>query len=343
MKFRMNQKYVPLAATIVVAFLLYLAVGLQYPYFMTLRVFVNFFRDNAFLGVIAVGMSFVILSGGIDLSVGSMIAFVSVLTAFLMERQHLHPLIVFPIALICGSLIGAAMGCLIHFFKSPPFIVTLAGMFLCRGLANMISLEQIPIYHPFFKTITSLGFYLPGKIRIPLDVIIFLLTLIIGLYIAHFTRFGRNVYAIGGSPQSALLMGLPIGRTKILIYTMSGFLSALGGIVYTLNTPAGNGLSGKGVELDAIACVVIGGTLLTGGVGYLAGTFIGVLITAIIKTYLSFSSFSSWWTKIAIGLLILVFILLQRFLSTVSDLSKSPRTTFTKIKDENVVDSLNIS
>jgi ribose/xylose/arabinose/galactoside ABC-type transport system permease subunit len=207
----------------------------------------------------------------------------------------------------------------------------------------MISLEQIPIYHPFFKSITSLGFYLPGRIKIPLDVIIFILVFIIGLYIAHFTRFGRNVYAIGGNPQSALLMGLPIGRTKILIYTMSGLLSALAGIVYTLNTPAGNGLSGRGVELDAIACVVIGGTLLSGGVGYVAGTFIGVLIQAIIKTYLSFSSLSSWYTKIAIGLLILIFILLQGFLSKTSKFSKSAQVTFTKVKDENTVDGVDMS
>jgi simple sugar transport system permease protein len=167
------------------------------------------------------------------------------------------------------------------------------------------------------------GITLRDHIKVPTSVLVFLAVFLVFLYIAHFTRFGRDVYAVGGSSQSALLMGLRIGRTKVLVYTLSGFLSALGGIVYILNVPAGNSLAGLGTELDAIACVVIGGTLLTGGVGYLAGTFVGVLIQAIIKTFLTFSSLSSWWTKIAIGVLIMLFILLQRFFSQVSVLSKT--------------------
>jgi galactofuranose transport system permease protein len=323
MKLRIEKKYMPISATIAVALLLYVAVGLIYPNFFSLRVFVNFFRDNAFLGIIAVGMTLVIMSGGIDLSVGSMIAFVSVLCAFLIERRAMNPLLAFAIALACGSLVGFSMGCLIHFFKAPPFIVTLAGMFFCRGMANVISLESIPIYNPLFKGIMKFGIILPGNIKIPTTVLLYLLVFLLFLYVMHLTRFGRDVYAIGGNAQSALLMGLRIGRTKILIYTLSGLLSSLAGLAYILNTPAGYSLAGVGVELDAIACVVIGGTLLTGGVGYLAGTFIGVLIQAIIKTYLTFSSLSSWWTKIAIGVLIMIFILLQRLFSQVSTMSKS--------------------
>lgn len=326
MKLRVDKKYIPITATLAVAVLLYVAVGLIYPNFFGLRVFVNFFRDNAFLGVIAVGMTLVIVSGGIDLSVGSMIAFVSVLSAFLIERKGMNPLLVFAVALACGSLIGFTMGCLIHFFKAPPFIVTLAGMFFCRGMANVISLESIPIYNPLFKAIMKFGVILPENIKVPTTVIVYLIVFAVFLYVMHLTKFGRDVYAIGGNAQSALLMGLRIGRTKVLIYTISGLLSSLAGIVYILNTPAGYSLAGVGTELDAIACVVIGGTLLTGGVGYLAGTFIGVLIQAIIKTYLTFSSLSSWWTKIAIGALILVFILLQRFFSQVSAGSKSQAT-----------------
>ncbi|HTX72860.1 MAG TPA: galactofuranose ABC transporter, permease protein YjfF, partial [Rectinemataceae bacterium] len=304
MKLRIDKRYMPIAATVSVALLLYVAVGLVYPNFFSLRVFVNFFRDNAFLGVVSVGMTLVIISGGIDLSVGSMIAFVGVLCAFLIEKAMLSPLLAFAVALLCGSLIGFTMGSLIHFFKAPPFIVTLAGMFFCRGLANVISLESIPIYNPLFKQIMRFGFMLPGGIKVPSTVLIFLAVLVIFLYVAHYTKFGRDVYAIGGNQQSALLMGLRIGRTKLLIYTLSGLLSSLAGIVYILNTPAGNSLAGVGVELDAIACVVIGGTMLTGGVGFLAGTFVGVLIQAIIKTFLTFSSLSSWWSKIAIGVLI---------------------------------------
>lgn len=318
MKMRIDKKYMPITATIAVAMLLYVSVGLVYPNFFSLRVFVNFFRDNAYLGVIAVGMTLVIISGGIDLSVGSMIAFVGLLCASLIEKSGMNPLLAFGIALLCGSVIGFLMGCLIHFFNAPPFIVTLAGMFFCRGMANVISLESIAINNPLFRSIMRFGFMLQPGIKLPTTVLVFLAVFVVFLYVAHLTRFGRNIYAIGGNAQSALLMGLRIGRTKILTYTLSGFLSALAGIVYILNTPAGNSLAGLGVELDAIACVVIGGTLLTGGVGYLAGTFIGVLIQAIIKTFLTFASLSSWWTKIAIGVLIMVFILLQSFFSQVA-------------------------
>jgi len=262
--------------------------------------------------------------------VGSMIAFVGILCATLIEKKSMNPLLAFGIAMACGSLIGFCMGCLIQIFKGPPFIVTLAGMFFCRGLANVISLESIPIYNPLFKSIMRFGITLSGNIKVPTTVLAFFAVLIVFLYVAHFTKFGRNIYAIGGSSQSALLMGLQIGRTKILVYTLSGLLSSLAGVVYILNTPAGNSLSGIGTELDAIACVVIGGTLLSGGVGYLAGTFIGVLIQAIIKTFLTFSSLSTWWTKIAIGVLIMIFILLQRFLSQVSVLFRTKAEVIVK-------------
>lgn len=325
MKLPINKRYVPITATVLVAVLLYVGVGLIYPNFYSLRVFVNFFRDNAFLGVIAVGMTFVILTGGIDLSVGSMIAFVGILCASLMEQTRMSPLLAFAIALACGSAIGLAMGCLIHFFKAPPFIVTLAGMFFCRGLANVISLASIPINDPLFKTIMRFGIPLTDGIKVPTTVLVFAAVFVVFLYVAHLTRFGREVYAIGGNAQSALFMGLRIGRTKILVYTLSGLLSSLAGIVYILNTPAGNSLAGLGVELDAIACVVIGGTLLSGGVGYLAGTLVGVLIQAIIKTFLTFSSLSSWWTKIAIGVLIMLFIVLQQLFSRISTLPATRR------------------
>lgn len=318
MRLQLDRRYMPITATIVVAVLLYIAVGLIYTNFFSLLVFVNFFRDNAFLGVIATGMTFVILSGGIDLSVGSMIAFVGILCATLITNDGWNPLFAFAAALLCGSLIGFAMGCLIHFFKAPPFIVTLAGMFFCRGLANVISLESIPITNGLFKAVMRFGIMLPGNIKVPTTVLVFLAVFLVCLCVAHYTRFGRDVYAIGGSSQSALLMGVRMGRTKILTYTLSGLLSSLAGILYILNTPAGNSLSGLGVELDAIACVVIGGTLLTGGVGFLVGTLVGVLIQAIIKTFLTFASLSSWWTKIAIGVLIMIFILLQRLFSQIS-------------------------
>ncbi len=335
MKLPINRKFIPIIATIVVALFLYFAVGLRYTGFISLRVFVNFFIDNAFLGIIAVGMTFVILSGGIDLSVGSMVAFTGVMTAFLIEKQHIHPLLAIGVSLFLGSLIGFLMGSMIHYFKAAPFIVTLTGMFFCRGLANIISLESIPINNDFFKQLTRLGAVLPGNIKVPAIVFIFFFVFIVGIYLAHFTKYGRNVYALGGNSQSALFMGLPIGRTKLLVYTMSGFLSALAGVVFTMYTSAGYGLSGLGLEMDAIASVVIGGTLLTGGVGYIAGTLIGVLIQGIIQTFITFDgTLSSWWTRIAIGLLLLIFILLQRVFTRTSEQSKHSEASFGKLTED---------
>jgi simple sugar transport system permease protein len=148
---------------------------------------------------------------------------------------------------------------------------------------------------------------------------VFVVVLLAGLWIAHLTRFGRNVYAIGGSESSAVLMGLPVARTKVLIYALSGFCAALGGVVFTVQAQSGNPLNGFGMELDAIAAVVIGGTLLSGGVGQVAGTLLGVLIYGTILTAPDYlSGFDSSWQRIAIGGLLLVFIILQRFLSRAS-------------------------
>ncbi|MGN6386882.1 MAG: ABC transporter permease subunit [Verrucomicrobiota bacterium] len=138
---------------------------------------------------------------------------------------------------------------------------------------------------------------------------------LVALYLAHYSRFGRNVYAVGGSEQSALLMGLPVGATRILVFVISGMCAGLGGVVYSRDTFSGNPNAAMGLELDAIAAVVIGGTLLTGGVGFVAGTMIGVLIFGIIQTAITFDGrLSSWWTKIVIGILLLLFLLIQKMI-----------------------------
>jgi len=311
-----DQKYIPVIATTLLALVLYVIASICFPGFCSLSVLVNFFTDNAFLGISAVGMTFVILSGGIDLSVGSVIAFTGVFTAFLVEKMHFHPLVVIPLALLIGSTFGLTMGSIIHYFNAPPFIVTLAGMFFARGISQIISLESISITHPFFEKFVSFGIPLGNDVTFPAIAIIFLVVFTLGIYIAHFTKFGRNIYAMGGNAHSAVLLGVPLAQTKILVYTMNGFFAALAGVVYTMYTSAGYGLAGVGFELDAISSVVIGGTLLTGGVGYVAGTLIGVLIQGMIQTIITFQgTLSSHWTRIFIGLLLLTFILLQRFLS----------------------------
>ena len=312
----MRSRILPLIATIVVFVALYLVGYQRFPAFGTTRVIGNFLTDKSFLGITAIGMTFVILSGGIDLSVGSVIAFTGVFCALAIGQFGMHPLVAFAIILTLGAAFGAAMGAIIYFYKIPAFIATLAGMFLARGGAFVLSQESIPIQHPFFDSVSKLYIVFPDKGRLTFVAVLFVIVLILGIVVAQVTRFGRNIYAIGGNENAALLLGVPIGRTIIGVYTLSSFLAALAGIVYALYTKSGYPRAAIGVELDAIAAVVVGGTLLTGGVGYVAGTFIGIMIQGVIQTYITFDgTLNSWWTKIIIGALLFVFIVLQKIFS----------------------------
>ena len=308
-----HSRNLPFLTTLTIFVIAYLLCVLQYPAILSTRVIGNLLTDNAFLGIAAVGMTFVILSGGIDLSIGSVIAFTSVFVAVMVGTYNIHPLLAFAIMLLVSTLFGCLMGAMIRFLAIPPFVVTLAGMFLARGAAYLISTQSVPISHPFIDAIQGFYYRFPGGGRLTALAMLMLLVFAAGMLIASRTRFGANVYALGGNPQSAELMGVPIGATTIGIYALSGFLSGLAGIVYTLYTSSGYSLATVGVELDAIAAVVIGGTLLTGGTGLVAGTFIGLLIQGLIQTYIVFDgTLSSWWTKIVIGVLLFVFIVLQR-------------------------------
>ena len=308
-----HSRNLPFLTTLTIFVVAYLLCVMQYPAIFSTRVIGNLLTDNAFLGIAAVGMTFVILSGGIDLSIGSVIAFTSVFVAVLVGTYNIHPLLAFAIVLLISTLFGCLMGAMIRFLSIPPFVVTLAGMFLARGAAYLISTQSVPISHPFIDAIQGFYFRFPGGGRLTALAMLMLLVFAAGMLIASRTRFGANVYALGGNPQSAELMDVPIGTTTIGIYALSGFLSGLAGIVYTLYTSSGYSLATVGVELDAIAAVVIGGTLLTGGTGLVAGTFVGLLIQGLIQTYIVFDgTLSSWWTKIVIGVLLFVFIVLQR-------------------------------
>jgi ribose/xylose/arabinose/galactoside ABC-type transport system permease subunit len=319
----MNQKYLPLIATIVIFVVSYAACAAQYPNILSTRVIGNLLTDSAFLGIAAVGMTFVILSGGIDLSMGSVIAFTGIFLAVLLQNTGIHPLAAFVLVLVITTVFGAIMGAIIHYLEMPAFIVTLAGMFLARGMAFVLSVDSIPIKHPFYATMKTFYYKLPGGGRITLIGGLMLLVFAAGILIAQRTRFGTNVYALGGGAQTSALMGVPVGRTTMMIYGLSGFLAGLSGIVYSLYTSAGYSLATVGVELDAIAAVVIGGTLLTGGAGFVGGTLVGVLIQGLIQTYITFDgSLSSWWTKILIGALLFAFILMQKAILLLSRQNK---------------------
>jgi simple sugar transport system permease protein len=270
--------------------------------------------DNAFLCIVAVGMTFVILTGGIDLSVGAIVALTTMISASLVQEHGVSPLVAIPLVLAVGAAFGLVHGLLIQRFGLQPFIVTLAGMFLARGIAFLISTESISVDHAVYQHLAATRIPL-GIGSISLGAAVALGVVAVGIWMAHATPFGRTVYAVGGDEAAARLMGLPVERTVVLVYMMSGFCAALAGVVMTLYMLSGYSLHGSGLELDAIAAVVIGGTLLTGGIGYVAGTFVGVLILGVIQTLIAFDgTLSSWWTRIVAGLLLLVFCLLQRFL-----------------------------
>lgn len=306
---------IPFVATLAVCAILYTVAAIRYENFASINVLVNFFVDNSFLGIIAIGMTLVIISGGIDLSVGAVMALCSITMAVLMGRFGVDPGVTIVVALALGTGFGLIMGSVVHYLKLAPFIVTLAGMFLARGLAQIIDMQSVPIQNDFYNKATEAGVSL-GDVFIPLPALILLGVVGVGVYISTYTPFGRNLYATGGNENAALLMGLPIGRTKILAYAFSGFCSALAGVVFTFLLSAGDASAGKGLELDAIAVVVIGGTLLSGGSGLVMGTLVGTLIFGIIQTGIMFQgTLNSWWTKVAVGALLLLFILLQKMLS----------------------------
>ncbi|TQL48811.1 monosaccharide ABC transporter membrane protein (CUT2 family) [Homoserinimonas aerilata] len=310
-----SSRYTSVIVTFVLLVLMFGVGSGRYRGFFSGQVVMNLFIDNAFLIVLAVGMTFVILTGGIDLSVGAVVALSTMIAASLL-RDGWNPAAVIVVVLLATTGLGLLVGLVIHYFDIQPFIATLAAMFLARGLCYVISLDSISITEPFFVGLAQARIPLAPRLSITPTVIIAVLVVIVAFIVLHYTRTGRTVYAIGNGGQSAHLMGLPVSRTKILVYAISGLCSGIAGILFTLYTLSGYSLTAVGMELDAIAAVVIGGTLLTGGSGFVLGSLLGVLVLGIIQTMISFEgTLSSWWTKIVIGSLLLLFIILQRVLT----------------------------
>lgn len=295
--------------------------------FGKLQVFLNLFINNAGLIVAATGMTMVLITGGIDISVGSVIAMTCMLMAWMMEIKGMGAIPALFIVLVIGLIFGLVQGFLIAYLKIQPFIVTLAGMFFARGMTAIISTEMISIKNETFLSWANAKIYLPfggtinrkGVMIYPYiypSVVLAIAVLIAFFIILKFTKFGRSVYAVGGNEQSALLMGLNVKRTKLKVYIVNGLLGAFAGFLFCLNTCAGFVEQAKGFEMEAIASAVIGGTLLTGGVGNVFGSLFGVLIKGTIETFITFQgTLSSWWTKITIAVLLAFFIILQSVLA----------------------------
>lgn len=296
------------------------------------QVFLNLFISNAGLIVIAAGMTMVMITGGIDISVGSVVALACMMLAWMMEVKGIGAVPALIIVLFMGIIFGLAQGFLIAYLKLQPFIVTLAGMFFARGMTAIISQEMISVKNELFLkwakskiNLTFLGGTVnkKGVVNYPFiypSVLIALAVLVLVFVILKYTKFGRTIYAVGGNEQSALMMGLNVKRTKLLVYVINGFLCALGGFLFCLNTCAGFVEQAKGFEMEAIASAVIGGTLLTGGVGNVFGSLFGVLIKGTIETFITFQgTLSSWWTKITIAALLAFFIILQSLFAKVKE------------------------
>lgn len=286
------------------------------------QMFMNLFISNAGLIVIGCGMTLVMITGGIDISVGSVTALVCMVTAYSMENKGMNPFVALAFSLGIGLLFGLLQGYLISYLEIQPFIVTLAGLFLGRGLTAMVSTDMISIKNELFLkwatyrinlpfgTTTRRGKFVPAYIY-PSVIIAILIVIIIAIMLKY-SKFGRKLYAIGGNQQSALMMGLNVKKTKFQAYILDGLLCGIGGFLFCLNSCAGFVEQAKGLEMDAISAAVIGGTLLSGGVGTVVGTTFGVLIKGTITSLITTQgTLSSWWVRIVLSALLCFFIVLQ--------------------------------
>ena len=292
--------------------------------FTHLQTFLNILINNSGLLCVTCGMTCVMLTGGIDISVGSLIAMDCMFIAVGIEKWGMNPILLMILVLVIGVVFGLVQGFCVGYLKLQPFIVTMAGMFFGRGMTAVICTEQVSVSSSeLFVKIAQAKIELPfgaytnnrGVIQVPyvrIPVVIALIVLILVFLMLKYTKFGRSLYAVGGSEQSAVMMGLDVAKTKLKAYVLSSVLCSIGGICYCLNTMSGSVQQATGLEMDAISSAVIGGTLLTGGVGNVIGSFFGVLINGTISTLVKTNGkLLSSWSNIAVAALLCFFIILQ--------------------------------
>ncbi len=277
----------------------------------------NLFINNAHIIIIAAGMTAVIITGGIDLSVGAIVA-LSAVAGVLLANSGVNPWVAVLVMILIGSTFGLFSGVLIQYFNVQPFIATLSAMFLARGLAAILSTdaEKLDPESPIRLLGAKIKLIDGPKVNdleVTAGVIIAFVVVVAVFFLMHRTRLGRTAYAIGGSEQSAILMGLPVNRTKLWLYTISGTLSGLASVVYTSRIGVGQNIVGDGWEMQAIAATVIGGTLLTGGAGFVLGAVVGSLVLGLMNVLITKDgAVPPEWTTIIIGGTLLLFVLLQR-------------------------------
>ncbi|MGI6297849.1 MAG: ABC transporter permease subunit [Saccharofermentanales bacterium] len=314
-------KNVPLLVAILLFILLFVigSVAYQSKGFLSLQVIFNLLIDNSYLLIIALGENLVLIMGGIDLSVGAVMAFCNMIFSYMLTNMGVSVWLAIPVVLLTGIIFGVFHGYLITYKGFQPFIATLAGQFIARGACYIISVDTIQISNPGMIKASIWKLRMFGA-HISLGALIALALVVVFQIISRRTKFGRNVYAVGGNELSARLMGLPVQKTKMQVYIVAGLMTAVGSLVFALYVLSAYGTHGDGMHLDAVSAAVIGGTITTGGAGEMVGTLFGVLIIGIIRTMITFQgNLNSWWSKIATAILLLLFILIQRLIITVRE------------------------
>lgn len=332
-----NSNTILLLITIALFAVMYAAGCIIYGHkgFSHLQTFLNILINNSGLLCIACGMTCVMLTGGIDISVGAVVAMDCMFLSCGMEVWEWNPVVLCILILLMGIVLGAIMGYCVGVLEIQPFIVTMAGMFFCRGMTAVICTDQLSITkNEAFVKLANLKIEIPfgsytnskGVLQIPfirVPVVIALVVLVVIFIMLKYTKFGRSLYAVGGNQTSAEMMGLNVKATKVKAYILSSFLCSIGGICFCMNTMSGSVRQALGLEMDAISSAVIGGTLLTGGVGNVIGSFFGVLINGTISTLVKTNGkLLSSWSNIAVAALLCFFIVLQAVFAKIKAASK---------------------
>ena len=338
-KSRIGSNTVMLMITIALFILLYGAGCLMYAdkEFGRLQNFLNVMINNAGLIIVACGVTCVMLTGGIDISVGSVVAMTCMFMSVGLAEWGMSSGVLIALILLIGVVFGAVQGFCIAYLEIQPFIVTMAGLFFARGMTAVISTQQVSVpVASWFGQLSQIkceipfgiGAYLNKKgvlvtpyVRI--TVVIALIVALITFLMLRYTKFGRSLYAVGGNQQSAALMGLNVKKTRMLSHVLCSFYATLGGLCFCLNTMCGTPTQATGLEMDAISSAVIGGTLLTGGVGNVVGTLFGVLINGTISSLVKFNGkLVASWANIITAVLLCFFILLQAIFAKLKERQK---------------------
>lgn len=297
--------------------------------------FNTFFNEKPYLLAISLGLTVVMIAGSIDISVGGVIGLVAMVIAVMLTEHGVNAIWTIPVAVCIGLAFGIVQGFLVAYLKIQPFIVTLVGMFFARGMISVIRPVSVPITDARFLSWSDAKLYIPFLYNlrrngtrdiaylVPAGIVV-LLVLVILIILLKYTRFGRSLYAVGGNAQSALLMGIDPQKTKFLAHVLCGLLSGIGGLVFTLGMPSGSPDYGRGYEIHAISSSIIGGAMLSGGVGLPIGTFFGVLVNLLVQRVVPLIGLrEASWPTIITSVFLFVFIVLQSLLTIFSKKDRS--------------------